>query len=324
MPNLTAADIGALFQIPSTVLTHVFRSDLPLPKTKGLDLVHSALKSNAHKIMNVAFFPMEMFLVAQQYRDAQHIAAKTYPMTASAVEGLTATSEHWEDFSALAMSLAKSNSLFAELPTPSPSFNPEVFFELADQTTRDKFHHVFESMIFFGWTMFETLAGDLWEAAVNLRPQPLAQLRSKNGVQKSKPDSKQIELSAIEAFRFDIQHRMGTLLRNTDKVIFTKLPLIHDAYLRSFPENSPPLSPDIWESRNLKTAVALRNVFAHRAGRVDKDFIDAVQEDKRFSTFSVGSQIGLSGQYTADIVRSLIEISMQLFSSVDEWLATKS
>jgi hypothetical protein len=77
------------------------------------------------------------------------------------------------------------------------------------------------------WTIFETLAGDLWEAALNTKPDLLAQLKGKsNRLRKSKPGlfdfkpepenlgGKFVRLDQILYFRWDLTKSMGALLRS--------------------------------------------------------------------------------------------------------------
>src|SRR4051794_32784492 len=99
------------------------------------------------------------------------------------------------------------------------------------------------------WTVFETLAGDLWVAALNSGPQGLASLSgaksrirdvSRNKTPKEPTGRRQdegmmIALASIHDFTYctyDLHDRLGDLLRK--KVSFTSLEGIRESYSRAF------------------------------------------------------------------------------------------
>ncbi|MGA2818865.1 MAG: hypothetical protein ABSE67_21745, partial [Xanthobacteraceae bacterium] len=103
------------------------------------------------------------------------------------------------------------------------------------------FEFAMMSYLTSAWTLFETAAGDLWEAALNHRPHGLADLRGERRYQRretrrSSDDSgkleKSVKLDLIRAEDWDTRNKMGTILR--PKFAFTTLQGIRDAYEAAF------------------------------------------------------------------------------------------
>jgi hypothetical protein len=74
------------------------------------------------------------------------------------------------------------------------------------------------------WVAFETLAGDLWEAAINAHPEGLAELKGniKGNKHKASPESLEdradktvIYVKNLKKFGYDSTGKMGTLLSST-------------------------------------------------------------------------------------------------------------
>jgi hypothetical protein len=133
-----------------------------------------------------------------------------------------------------------------------------------------------QSQLVAAWTAFETLAGDLWVAAVNLQPMYLASLtgtRSRIEKQlhgKPKEKSKSTDatkpaaqgndapemdantlcdtisdqivtlglMSKVTQGKFNLGDKMGTLLREAKRVEFVTLTSIREAYSRAFSERA--------------------------------------------------------------------------------------
>ena len=79
------------------------------------------------------------------------------------------------------------------------------------------------SYITSAWTAFETMAGDLWEAAINYRPQGLADLSGKKrhrksgaekfGVDDPQKIEKLVRLNDIRSHEWDTRNKMGSILQ---------------------------------------------------------------------------------------------------------------
>jgi hypothetical protein len=78
------------------------------------------------------------------------------------------------------------------------------------------------------WTAFETMAGDLWETAVNIHPAVLAELRGKrkrqeNPPQDSETDEKEsrkfVQLSEVLRHDFDLRKKWEAYIATKDASI---------------------------------------------------------------------------------------------------------
>jgi hypothetical protein len=98
------------------------------------------------------------------------------------------------------------------------------------------------SLILGMWTSFETMAGDLWEAALNAHPDNLSELKGhwKRLRKRGSPSApsgeveqtKQVPLHLIQMNKFDLRNSMGTILR--ERFSFDRLAGVREAYGSAF------------------------------------------------------------------------------------------
>jgi len=175
------------------------------------------------------------------------------------------------------------------------------------------------------WTAFETMAGDLWETALNLHPVVLAELRgrkkrsTKTETDKGEhPESlKHVHLSEILRYQFDLRNKMGSVHRNQRR--FDSLTGIREAYRTAFSKNAVEIDRVI-DYNGLDALNAVRNLIVHRAGIVDREY------KKRASYLKIpdaklGESILLDGQLTMDMMISVIKVSFHLIETVDKWIS---
>ena len=130
------------------------------------------------------------------------------------------------------------------------------------------------SQITLAWTAIEMLAADLWIAAVNERPNPLATNFARSVQHKAQ--DKSIPLTALAKYGdhdFNLQRMMGRILHDEKKVDFTSLESTAFAYEKAFGRRFAALDSD-----DLKLLELVRNLILHRAGIVDPDFIDRIAD----------------------------------------------
>jgi hypothetical protein len=161
------------------------------------------------------------------------------------------------------------------------------------------------------------LAGDLWETAVNLHPRTLSDLRFKDQVQKDKS----VPLGMLQKYGFDLRNKMGTFLREIDKVKFTSLKDVRDSFHRAFSAHGERIDETL-RSDSLRYLSAVRNVLVHKAGIADKEFCDEVLTMAQLATIKEGQRASLDGQLTLDLVNPAIQASVQLIQAVDDWLVS--
>jgi hypothetical protein len=164
------------------------------------------------------------------------------------------------------------------------------------------------------WTAFEVLSTDLWVAALNENPLRLVPAFTK------RPDGdqeKSLSIFAIQQVGYDLRHSMGTLLRNTGKANFISLSSTRRVYEKTFGSE---LSA-IFEDENLRLLELIRNLFAHRAGKVDETFVRETASLKYpFGTPRLGEMLELDGPIVRDLCLTAMKRGQELATFVDDWL----
>jgi hypothetical protein len=180
------------------------------------------------------------------------------------------------------------------------------------------------------WTAFETMAGDLWEAALNVHPQGLAELKGtrKRITRGTDSDSsrgqedpeieklKSVPLNEILRHEFKIENRMGTVLRTKQR--FDHLVGIREAYGLAFFKNTDDidavLKEDVFDALN-----TIRNLIVHRSGVVDTTY-ERKSKFLKIPSAPVGSPIFLDGETVVHLMRAVTARSLHLLTSVDAWI----
>lgn len=185
---------------------------------------------------------------------------------------------------------------------------------------------IFHSMLISAWTAIEVMLGDLWEAALNLRPVGLASLRgSSNGNKtsnraKGQPDGKWISQQDLEDNGFDLSGKMGTLLRRDFG--FINLEGSIAAYQKAFSCDSDHVLGAI-QNPILKALFAIRNVLVHKAGIVDKIFrddADGIDVLKKWSSQKDGTLIEFDGEDIKALIEPATKLGAYLIVAVDDWI----
>jgi hypothetical protein len=171
------------------------------------------------------------------------------------------------------------------------------------------------------WTAFETLAGDLWEAAVNAHPEALAQMSANRQQQsrQAKLESKQISINELAKHKYRIRSKMGTILRNT-RGNFQTVKGIADVYTSTFLDQYKAGKQEFWRDNRVISASAVRNVIVHCSGKVDASFVKQVKGDQLFSQYKIGDQFRLDGEVLHKLVNGLCTFAADLVVSVDNYL----
>jgi len=213
---------------------------------------------------------------------------------------------------------------------------------------------VFFAMIQGAWTAFETLAADLWEAAINSCPQSLFKLdgeekrierivtdrieedkrlasggkRPKKArrppaesiVAKDERESKKVDLlqiGKVSGDTFNLGNKMGSLLRT--KYEFTTLRKIRAAYGLAF---SPPVQAidDVLSCRAIDALCAVRNVIVHKAGVADEEYLEKIDGIPNAPPLALGQKLALDGESTFNLIDLVVSQEISLLKAVDEFL----
>lgn len=198
---------------------------------------------------------------------------------------------------------------------------------------RDGFKPLFSNVIIGAWTAFESLATDLWIAAVNLRPKSLGlkalkaqrkgqEAATENQQAKGKPHTLPVDLMA--KYEFDLKDRLGYFLWRERYFDFNNLHQLRATYKAAFDEAEKWFSDPLHE--DLAILEAMRHVLVHRGGRVDQFFIDRVTRHPVLSTLKLDDRVEtlINGQITAASAELAMVCGLKLTDVVDNWLASSA
>jgi hypothetical protein len=189
------------------------------------------------------------------------------------------------------------------------------------------------SQLTAGWTAFEALAGDLWEAALNASPITLAGLNgSRSRIAKiagKRPtedrDSEENGAFKLKVFQrltkgtFNAERIMGTLLRENRR--FDKLGGIREAYSLAFSKRHATIDSLLVDNA-LDKLNLVRNVILHKAGIVDPKFLDGAVSIGWKVDAQLDYPLALNGQIVKDLLSPVFLKGWKLIYAVDEWICT--
>jgi hypothetical protein len=188
---------------------------------------------------------------------------------------------------------------------------------------------ILSSMIVASWTAFESLSSDLWIAAVNAFPNPLAvnvgQSPSKppREMEKDKKSQeKSFTVSKMHEYdrNFNLSAVMGNLLAEEKKVEFTSLGSTATAYEAAF---GKPLN--LFEDDQLRLLEIVRNLIVHDGGKVNDEFMGKtkkanLQNHADCTEAKVGDLLPLNGEMVKRFADCSAKAGTELIRFVDRYL----
>jgi len=169
---------------------------------------------------------------------------------------------------------------------------------------------LFDSMILLTYATFEVFVGDLWAAYINIHPD-----RFPRG-------DKQVKISDLEHFNFDVGHAVGDLFKYAHRANFQSFGGIKQAYGWIFDRRSPEIAAFASEP-DIELTSHVRNLIAHRGSRVDRQYIKNVKpwlnhsELKPLAKVIEGQPVELSGPLVSAMIGPCIRCSVKLFNAID-------
>jgi hypothetical protein len=209
-----------------------------------------------------------------------------------------------------------------------------VFVDIsaANPQGRKGYDAILASLIIGSWTAFETMAADLWEAALNEHPEKLAELSGetqgfKRGEKQERSQPKQVQekgggktvyLEALTENNYDVEKKMGTILRH--RFGFSSLFGARMAYGAAFGEEAMDVKRCVMDD-SLDALSAVRNVLVHKSGVIDKDYQGrkAYLKDK-IPSGEIGQRLSLDGVVAVGFIKPALEAASSLIRAVDDWL----
>jgi hypothetical protein len=201
------------------------------------------------------------------------------------------------------------------------------------------------SQIIGMWTAFETLAGDLWESALNAHPKGLASLKgTKDRItdkayrrhQKTERNEnstvveevptiprqgmaiKLNDLQVLTHGTYNLSAKMGQLLRHYFK--FTTLTGIREAYSCAFMDHTDFIDTALI-SQALDTLSLVRNLLVHKAGIADQIYLDDAKSVPGAPRPSLGQALEIDGTMVNELVSPVFTCGTKLITSVDSYLS---
>ena len=182
---------------------------------------------------------------------------------------------------------------------------------------RSSMDAIFTSIILQSWTAFESLAADLWVAAVDNGPERLCRLVINSGSLKKSDES--ITPKDLFDLQYDARTHLGSFLRDTRRVSFQSLKEISKTYGIGFEKKGAEIFLKT-NSGEIFLLAAFRNVFAHRNGSIDKDFTTQVKDFPEFVTWCPPDIIKLDGQLVGRLRDAATQMGFVLVSFLDQYI----
>jgi hypothetical protein len=194
------------------------------------------------------------------------------------------------------------------------------------------FDAMLSAFITGAWTAVESMAGDLWEAAINAHPDALAELNgarnrlrqaNKTSLEqkhnrKDQDDLKSIPLRILRSHEFKIREKMGTILRERYRYQFSSLEGIRELYSLAFDKDSARIDAAITDSA-LDSLNTVRNVIVHKAAMADLEYVRKSKFQK-IPQSPIGTTISFDGEIVVGLILPAINAASKLLGAVDEWL----
>ncbi len=195
------------------------------------------------------------------------------------------------------------------------------------------------------WTVFETLAGDLWIATVNANPHLLARLngtakriheraKAAFGEESSSASKQDNDMSVpvkrihdITNGKYNISMKMGELLKS--KVVFTRLWDIRRAYSLAFDEKK--LDGGVLAAVDaaladgaLDAIAAVRNMIVHKASIADEEYVKRSKcvhkAGLSIPQLDIGQRLRLDGEIVMLLTVPVMACCLNLITAIDGWL----
>ncbi len=205
------------------------------------------------------------------------------------------------------------------------------------EAARQGFGGFLSSAVVGEWTAFETFAGDLWEAALNVHPFELAELKGapwtaakgndeSEGSARDLRETKLVRLDWIQRVRYDSRNSMGTLLK--DRFEFSSFADIKNAYVIAW--------SNIEDQKNIKAILgnseldllqSARNLLVHKGGIVDQRFLRRITDKSTrqinpiFAGAAIDQLLPVNGVVVAHFMTVMIGSATKLLAFVDNWLS---
>jgi len=317
-------------------------------ETEAIKSVASAFAGNVDRIDSLARMPAGLFFWGTML--GHHYAVAHNQILTSNFDSSVTVSE--DDAQAIDRLVQSMTAESITQVNADPSLESTIWFEGNRNIKRLErylenvlplaIEAVLSGIVVGAWTAVESLAGDLWEEAINLCPRGLSELKgTKNRINKMsrgyEPDSdpgvqeesrqqnlaKSVSIARIHEFTrgtCNLEKRMGSLLRGRQD--FQSLRKIRTAYAVAFLDDAHPEQIDAALCREALDGLSItRNVIAHGAGIADKEYEEKSNRASILPTLTAGKKLDLDAMLVKGIVDPAIEACVELIVAVDKMVS---
>jgi hypothetical protein len=306
-------------------------------KTPVVAKVASSFVTNVYRLHNLIDLPA--FLVFMGTMIQRHISEAEFDVLGTVRPGAV-TAEQVKQIESRFRELMRTHQLSRDDllrgVTELGEANLPGIIQNSDEFGRSAFEAILINQLTGAWTAFESIAGDLWEAAINVNPARLALLGGAPNRIKRISQSRRIEPKAVNVGdmekqlslpaiarrtkgSFDIRQLMGTLLKG--RFNFSRLDGIREAYSSAFDKKHDEIDKVLADTR-LDALGAVRNLHLHRGGVVDEEYLEIAKTLPTMPTAPINSPTPLNGAVVGDLAGPVLDLTVSLLRAVDEWLAS--
>jgi hypothetical protein len=302
------------------------KSNRVLVRTDELRPIKEVFSTNWERIGGLVLFPAWIGQFSQEHtvaaRMAEHeIVGKWFPTPDEVGDRYDQVSERATQImmSATPADISAIQDRFALTLN-----NIDMFVRIGGEPCASGASVIFDAMIVQAWTVFEVMAGDLWEAALNSHPQTLAGLGGKmwtsaaDSLPKKEEESKKmVALYLLETNNFDLSGKMGTILKGKCK--FDSVWAIRESYAKAFSKRFDDIKAALMDDCVINLA-AVRNVIVHKAGKVDQKSLDEARDCDELKGLKPGDSLNVNGESVSNLVRPVFKRAIDLICAVDKWI----
>jgi hypothetical protein len=311
-------------------------------KTSALHPVVNAYMSNARRIYWL--WKLKPDLVEHACVLTENMCSATYDLTGH----IDLVRAHAEDSDFPNKLKNKLRELVESFDNPDYMFRSqraldrlEGLLEDVPSTWDDGVYATLSAMVTTGWTTFEVLATDLWEAALNYHPRHLSDLSGKRkrisgkagSLGREKEEAKQEEREAVSPpdllnvmrrvtrGTYNAGELMGTILK--ENFAFHKLSGVRLAYSAAFSKKSDEVDTAL-SNISLDKLNLVRNLLLHKSGIVDQKFLTGTKELNWTVEAEDRKTLRLDGEIVRELFSPVFQCGMDLILAVDGWVSEKS
>jgi hypothetical protein len=274
------------------------------PSSPGLNDIADAFVHNMHPVVGLGLLPR---LLAITFVEAEERIPNPFSLIADVIN---------QD---------KAAGAYQRTITISTPVN-RLLERLPNEGTHIALERILSSVILGTWTAFEALTGDLWEAALNVRPDLFADLGGA-------PDRIQDEAQRRGCQVVSRRNKLGAAVDFAKKnskthvgpqgthhrdnfVSFDSLMKMRAAYSCAFKVPSASIDDALCD-QSTEALALVRNLLLHKAGIADDRYIKAAQSIPGCPQIGLRKHIPLRGDLVANLINPVIGVSMRLISAVD-------